>query len=144
MTLSFIADVHLGKLTRMLRMLGFDVLYNNEVTRQQLVVAAQSQNRILLSRYAPLAAELPGRAFIVHSPYPEVQLQQIVQQLQLAGQLRPFTRCMVCNGSLQPCSIKCMLNIHNTRNSAYILIPFHAHAGNLGNQRQAQCHRCCC
>ena len=48
----FVADVHLGKLARELRMLGFDTLYQNCFSNNQLVQIAGEGERIFLSRNA--------------------------------------------------------------------------------------------
>lgn len=96
----FIADVHLGKLARMLRMLGFDVLYSNEATPAQLIAFAAEQNRVLLSRYAPFAKATVS-TLIINSSVPYEQLQQIITHFHLADQIQPFTRCLVCNGHLK-------------------------------------------
>lgn len=46
----FVLDVHLGKLAKALRMLGFDVLYENSYTDQKIADLAQSESRIVLTR----------------------------------------------------------------------------------------------
>lgn len=97
---TFVADVHLGKLARMLRLLGFDTLYSNEVTAVQLTATAIEQSRILLSRYAGYKAAPHLQVFIIYSANPGEQLQQVVQHFHLKDQVDPFSRCLVCNGLL--------------------------------------------
>lgn len=46
----FVADTMLGKLTKCLRVLGFDVRYNAETTDEQLLRTAKVDDRILLTR----------------------------------------------------------------------------------------------
>src|SRR5579872_7160724 len=46
----FIADVMVGRLARWLRILGFDVLYSNRYTDDEIVGIARSQQRIILTR----------------------------------------------------------------------------------------------
>src|SRR5687767_9788946 len=46
----FVADGHLGKLVRHLRLLGLDVLYDHRATDSQLVLSATADDRALLSR----------------------------------------------------------------------------------------------
>jgi len=101
--MKFIADVHLGKLAKLLRMLGFDTLYNNSLTNSELISIALQQNRILLSRNAAInnhKAQL--KSFYISSENPELQLQQVLQNFNLKDHIHPFTRCIACNGSLQP------------------------------------------
>jgi len=47
---SFIADAHLGGLARLLRMLGFDTLFENAYTDQQILQLIARERRILLTR----------------------------------------------------------------------------------------------
>jgi len=46
----FIADGMLGKLSRWLRILGYDVKYSTELTDEELMEAATAEGRILLTR----------------------------------------------------------------------------------------------
>lgn len=109
--------MHLGKLAKALRLLGFDTLYSNEATPQQLIATAKEQNRIFLSRYAPFAKELPDLAFTIISTGPLEQLQQVLTHFHLKTETQPFTRCLVCNGllaSVSKASIEEQLEL-NTR-----------------------------
>ena len=46
----FIADVHLGKLARLLRMMGFDTAWANDLSDEMIARAARAERRIILSR----------------------------------------------------------------------------------------------
>jgi len=46
----FILDVHLGKLARYLRMLGFDVAYDRERDDETIIDLSLEQKRIILTR----------------------------------------------------------------------------------------------
>lgn len=46
----FILDVHLGKLARLLRLLGFDTLYQNNFTDATIIELAVQDERIVLTR----------------------------------------------------------------------------------------------
>lgn len=99
----FVADAHLGGLAHMLRMMGFDTLYDNNFHDDELVDIVQREGRILLSR----DRELLKRRGVTHGCYlhaqkPEPQLREIVERLDLAGQARPFSRCLHCNALLRP------------------------------------------
>ncbi len=48
--MKFVADGMLGKLTRWLRMLGYDVIYFNQSEDSELIAMAKKENRILLTR----------------------------------------------------------------------------------------------
>src|SRR3954463_4658107 len=96
----FIADVHLGKLARRMRMLGFDVLYDNHFTNKQLAQIAKSENRILLSRNSAFENNKALQSFIIHSEDAATQLQQVLMHFGLKEQIHPFTKCIICNGKL--------------------------------------------
>ena len=127
--LRFVADAHLGGLARLLRMLGFDTVYSNTITDEQIRDLAQADGRIVLTRDRELLKrrEITHGCF-VHALKPGQQLREIVQRLQLdpgagahypagsagtrphegaeghAGCVRPFTRCLHCNWPLTPVS----------------------------------------
>ena len=99
----FVADAHLGGLARMLRMLGFDTLYDNHFHDDDLVAIVEKEGRILLSR----DRELLKRRSITHGCYlhaqkPEQQLREIVERLDLTRSARPLTLCLHCNAPLRP------------------------------------------
>ncbi len=99
----FIADAHLGGLAHMLRMLGFDTLYDNHFDDDAIVAIAERDGRIVLTRDRDL---LKRRAVThgcyVHALKSEQQLREIVERLDLAGSARPFTLCLYCNAPLRP------------------------------------------
>ncbi|WP_372527983.1 Mut7-C RNAse domain-containing protein [Piscinibacter sp.] len=99
----FTADAHLGGLARLLRMLGFDTLYDNAVTDDELRRVARNEGRIILTRdRALLMCRDVTHGCYVHALKTEAQLREVVERLQLAGQATPFTRCLHCNVVLLP------------------------------------------
>jgi hypothetical protein len=94
----FVADAHLGGLARLLRMLGFDTFYSNEITDGQIRAISQVEARVVLTRDREL---LKCRAIthgcFVHALRPEEQLREVVERLQLTASARPFTLCLHCN-----------------------------------------------
>lgn len=97
----FIADVHLGKLARLLRLFGFDTKYENYYTNSDLLKIAFEENRILLSRNAAFKENKHLNFLHVLNENPKQQVKQVVENLNLRGKFHPFTRCIVCNGSLE-------------------------------------------
>ncbi len=94
----FVADAHLGGLAHMLRMLGFDTLYDNHYDDDAIVAVAARDGRIVLTR----DRELLKRRAVTHGCYvhalkSEAQLREIVERLDLARRARPFTLCLHCN-----------------------------------------------
>jgi len=104
MRIAFIADVHLGKLARLLRLLGFDTLYHNDFTKQELVEISSKEERILLSRGMRFVKHFPSRYFMVSAEDPMLQLRELVNHFNLKEQFVPFSRCIACNGILESVS----------------------------------------
>ncbi|MFL6087719.1 MAG: Mut7-C RNAse domain-containing protein [Mycobacterium sp.] len=97
----FVIDVNLGRLARLLRVLGFDVWWSSDADDQTLADVSLGQQRILLTRDRGL---LKRRAIthglFVRSDHPEEQTLEVIRRLDLAQRLAPFTRCVRCNGRL--------------------------------------------
>ncbi|WP_041432711.1 Mut7-C RNAse domain-containing protein [Thiobacillus denitrificans] len=98
----FVADAHLGGLAHMLRMLGFDTLYDNHFHDDAIVAICEHDGRIVLTR----DRELLKRRSVTHGCYihalkSEAQLREVVARLDLARSARPFTRCLHCNVPLR-------------------------------------------
>ena len=99
----FVADVHLGKLARLLRLLGFDTKYPRESSDRNLVATSIRERRVLLSRDIRLFMyKALTRGYRLRSTEPERQLEEVIQALALHRAIQPFTRCMSCNDRLQP------------------------------------------
>jgi uncharacterized protein len=99
----FVADAHLGGLAHLLRMTGFDTLYDNRFRDDEIEHLAQVEQRIVLTR----DRELLKRRTITHGCYvralrSEAQLREVFGRLDLSRSARPFTRCLSCNAPLQP------------------------------------------
>jgi uncharacterized protein with PIN domain len=97
----FLLDVHLGRLARLLRLLGFDSEWSRDAGDGELAAAARREDRILLSRDRGLLKRRDVRmGCLVRSQDPRVQLDEVVVRYYLRGQLAPFSRCLVCNAAL--------------------------------------------
>ncbi len=108
----FVLDVHLGKLAAYLRMLGFDAVYRSCFTDPELVRIASGQGRILLTRDRGLLK----RAAVTHGYWlrntdSRKQAAEILQRFDISGRIHPFTRCMACNGLLQPVAKQQVLDL---------------------------------
>jgi uncharacterized protein len=98
----FVADVHLGKLTRHLRMAGFDTLYADRWDDDEIVRISRVQKRTILTRdKAMLRRGDVERGYFVRATESEAQLAEVIRALQLEGLLTPFTRCRECNVALE-------------------------------------------
>jgi uncharacterized protein with PIN domain len=109
----FLADAHLGKLAHYLRMLGFDTLFFNDAGDSQLAALSTTANRVLLTRdRALLMHKQITHGCYIHSIDARDQLLQVIRRLDLVDSVRPFSRCMECNGMLQgaeKCQVKSKL-----------------------------------
>jgi uncharacterized protein with PIN domain len=98
----FIADAHLGGLAHLLRMAGFDTLYDNNFQDREIEVIAARDQRIVLTR----DRELLKRRSITHGCYVRAlkstqQLGEMFNRLDLGRSARPFTLCLECNTTLR-------------------------------------------
>jgi uncharacterized protein with PIN domain len=100
---AFVVDVHLRRLARFLRLLGFDTLHSNDFEDAELVEISVREGRILLTRDRQLLKH--GRVthgYWVRSTDPVEQAREVVRRFDLADGVRPFSRCPACNGRLEP------------------------------------------
>jgi uncharacterized protein with PIN domain len=101
--LAFVADAHLGGLGRMLRMLGFDTMYENTLHDPQIADLASRERRVVLTR----DRELLKRREVLRGAYvralkPEAQLAEVARRYPLSRHMQPFALCLHCNLPLQP------------------------------------------
>lgn len=97
----FILDVHLGKLARYLRLLGFDTYYETDSSDQGIIALALKEQRIILTRDKGLLKnKLITHGFWVRATDPNKQILEILNRLDLSNNIQPFTRCLSCNGGL--------------------------------------------
>jgi len=99
----FVLDVHLGRLAAYLRMMGFDALYKNDFDDPVLADISADENRILLTcdRLLLMRKQI-SHGYFVRNRQPQQQLLEILSRFDLYDNLKPFTRCMHCNGKTQP------------------------------------------
>lgn len=94
----FVADTHLGKLARHLRIAGFDCLWENDYGDEEIVACSVAQQRIVLTRdLGILKRQAVERGHYVRATESGAQLREVVRAFQLEDRLRPFTRCRACN-----------------------------------------------
>ncbi len=97
----FVVDVNLGRLARLLRILGFDVWWTSNADDESLAEISLEQQRILLTRdRGLLKRRAVTHGLFVHSQQPEQQTLEVLRRLDLGEGLKPLTRCVRCNGRL--------------------------------------------
>jgi uncharacterized protein len=98
----FVADGHLGKLARDLRLLGLDVHYANDASDAQLLMMATTENRALLTRDRRLLMHaILQHGYCPRSHDPDEQIIEVIRRFNLAELIAPYTRCLQCNGLLE-------------------------------------------
>ena len=96
---AFILDVHLGKLAKILRMLGFDSLYRNDYDDHEIVAISVRDHRIILTcDRGLLKHKVVTHGYCVRSRSPAHQLHEVIRRFDLGELFKPFHRCSVCNG----------------------------------------------
>jgi len=90
--MKFAADIMLGRLSRWLRLLGFDVLYPETADDKELLRFADE--RVILTRDKELGKK--ENVLLIKSVRIDEQLRQVINELNLKIS-SPLSRCSVCN-----------------------------------------------
>jgi hypothetical protein len=97
----FIADVMLGRLAKWLRIAGFDVLYSNKFSDEELMALSKREGRVLLSRDTRLLVRKQVKDFIfLESQDIQMQIRQVFETMRILSLPFPLTRCLSCNEAL--------------------------------------------
>lgn len=100
----------LGKLTRWLRMLGYDVKYSNNVEDAQLLMIAKKEKRILLTRDFQLYQHAVNRqldAFYLEGQTETEKLAELAKRFDIRLNIdMAKSRCPKCNSTVRPISKK--------------------------------------
>ena len=98
----FVVDGHLGKLARDLRLLGFDTVYRSDADDLVLMHIAVEEERVLLTRDRRLLMHARIRdGYCPRSDFVEDQIVEVMHRFDLRDAVRPYTRCLGCNGVLE-------------------------------------------
>lgn len=101
--LRFIVDVNVGKLARLLRMLGFDTAYHWRWTDRHIAFLARQEGRVALSKDRGLLKRKEivwGR--LIRAEQPREQLREVLRFFGIHEPKAPFSRCLRCNIPLEP------------------------------------------
>lgn len=97
-----VLDVHLGRLARYLRMLGFDALWLGDAPDEELARVSAAERRVLLTRDSGLLKRrIVTHGYRVRESDPARQLAEVVRRLDLSRSVAPFRRCLRCNALLE-------------------------------------------
>ena len=102
----FIVDCMLGKLTRWLRMLGYDVKYSRSLGDNQLIKTAKMEHRTLLTRDIKLykQALMQGiNTFFIEGETGVEKLANLAKQSNITVEIDvAVSRCPKCNTRIRP------------------------------------------
>jgi hypothetical protein len=98
----FAADRMLGRLARMLRLLGYDTYYASNMTSARLLAMGRSGERVILTR-GETARRFPhlDNVLSLKSEYPPQQLLELVERFGLDTRAGLWTRCTLCNAPIE-------------------------------------------
>ena len=117
---SFVVDVHLGKLARLLRLLGFDTQYRNNYEDAEIVNISVAEKRIILTRDRRLLfAKVITHGYWLRSMQAEQQVQEVLQRFNLFSQIQAFHRCLLCNGKINPVEKEDISHLMEQKNRIY-------------------------
>jgi len=101
-TFRFIADVHLGKLARKLRLLGFDTYFESNLEDNEIIRMSLAEDRIVLSRDKELInSSRITQGYRILSSDPREQIREVMIRFDLQKNMNPFSRCIDCNGMIE-------------------------------------------
>jgi len=102
----FIVDAMLGKLTKKLRLLGYDSFYSSSMEDYEIIRLAKNENRILITKDVSLTQKAKKKQIGTIQITKDDEIEQFLQINDKAN-LGKCTvsggnsRCPVCNGELQ-------------------------------------------
>ena len=96
-----IVDFMLGRLAKWLRILGYDTVYANKTSAENIVLASLKENRVLVTRNTRLSRKRAWKLVLIKSDKFLEQIAQIARELKLhLSEKDFFTRCTFCNNEL--------------------------------------------
>ncbi|MBD3415075.1 MAG: hypothetical protein GF421_11670 [Candidatus Aminicenantes bacterium] len=108
----FVVDCMLGKLAKWLRILGFDTLFFSKAEDDELRSLARRENRILLTRDTGIVEKAKKiKVVFIRSENWKKQVKQVLSELQLREQIKPYSQCIECNVPLKSISKKQAKNL---------------------------------
>ncbi len=99
----FIADVHLGSLTKYLRLVGFDVLYKNDLSNDEIIETSLNEKRAILTKDRELLKNNRiTHGYWIRGSGIEDQVKEVIERFDLKGNISEFLRCLECGSILKP------------------------------------------
>lgn len=99
--MKFILTKELGRLSKWLRILGYDTVYFTQENKGLLLVEALRDNRIILTRNSRMPQAKGIRIINIASDYLQDQMRQLFKDLNIKpDEDTMFSRCTICNAEL--------------------------------------------
>ncbi len=107
--MKFIVDANVGKLTKWLRLLGYDAVFFDGAKDGEMISTALREGRVIITRDTHIlewGVVKSGRvkALLISADHPDAQIRQVIRDLGLAVDGRTFTRCLECGDPLRSIS----------------------------------------
>ena len=121
----FVADVHLGRLTRYLRMMGLDVAYKNNFENAEIVQLSLKERRAILTKdKGILKRNDVTHGYWLRKNKVEEQVKEVLKRFDLKNEIKEFSRCIECNDLLKPVKKELIIyqlpvKVANTQNKFY-------------------------
>lgn len=102
----FIVDAMLGKLSKKLRLLGYDSLYSSNMEDDEVLRLAKNENRVLITKDVPLTQKAQKQQIVTIQITKDDEIEQFLQinekiKLGKCTVSGGNSRCPVCNGKLE-------------------------------------------
>ena len=84
-------------------MLGFDVLYRNDYSDEEIIESSVKEKRTILTRDRELLKNNKiTHGYWIRSEGTEPQVKEVINRFDLKNNIREFLRCLECNSILVP------------------------------------------
>ena len=94
--------MHLGKLARRMRLLGFDTDYRKDRDDDELAYISSNEDRVLLTRDIQLLKrKVITKGMFIRNTDPLKQIAEVLDKFDLRSSCRPYSRCIECNGLIK-------------------------------------------
>lgn len=108
----FIADIRLKDIIKPMRMLGFDIEFNDSFTTQDIIEKSIQEKRIILTeRKELLKSKSITHGMLIPSGSTVEQVTNIIDDLDIKNRTKPFSRCLGCNETLEIRQTKQIMNM---------------------------------
>ena len=92
----------LGRLSKWLRVFGYDTAYAKENSRPGIILQSLRESRILITRDHNLSRKRAWKLVLIQSNKVEEQLRQVINETRInPSPDRLFSRCTICNGQIE-------------------------------------------